>query len=213
MTVRSDRTAEWKRELRAAAAAARGKLPADRREQQSSLVCRHAAEWMAGYGVNTLLAYVPFRSELDTRPLIGSAWAAGCTVLLPRVIQATGMMSLHPVHSWKELVPGAYGILEPAADPADMQVRLHRPELIFAPGLAFDRRGGRLGYGGGYYDRLRASLNAGAPARGRDTLWIGLSFSQQVVEEVPMEDHDACMDLLITEDGVMDFREERRHGI
>ncbi|MEK5448000.1 5-formyltetrahydrofolate cyclo-ligase [Paenibacillus sp. FSL R7-0331] len=213
MTVRSDRTAEWKRELRAAAAAARGKLPEDQREQLSSLVCRHAAEWMAGYGVNTLLAYVPFRSELDTRPLIGSAWAAGCTVLLPRVIQATGMMSLHPVHSWKELVPGAYGILEPAADSAVMQVPLHRPELIFAPGLAFDRRGGRLGYGGGYYDRLRASLETEASGSGRDTLWIGLSFGQQVIEEVPMDDHDACMDLLITEDGVMDFREERRHGI
>ncbi|MBY0014470.1 5-formyltetrahydrofolate cyclo-ligase [Paenibacillus typhae] len=213
MTGQSALTAERKRELRAAAAAARGKLPADQRNALSSLVCRHAAERLAGEEVKTLLAYVPFRSELDTRPLIAGAWAEGCKVLLPRVIQATGMMSLHPVHSWKELVPGAFGILEPAADSADRQERLPRPDVIFVPGLAFDRRGGRLGYGRGYYDRLRATLDTEAAPQGKDPLWIGLAFGRQVVEEVPMDDHDAYMDLLITEEGVMDCRRERQHGI
>ncbi|WP_342564523.1 5-formyltetrahydrofolate cyclo-ligase [Paenibacillus sp. FSL R7-0345] len=213
MTGQSARPADWKRELRAAAAAARSILPEDQRVRLSSLVCRHAAERLAGEDVKTLLAYVPFRSELDSRPLIDGAWAAGCTVLLPRVIQATGMMSLHPVNSWKELAPGAYGILEPAAASADSEGRLPRPDIIFVPGLAFDRRGGRLGYGRGYYDRLRARLDAEAPLQGRDPLWIGLAFGRQIVEEVPMDDHDAYMDMVITEDGVMDCRRERQHGI
>lgn len=212
MTGQSALLAELKRELRAERAAVRSRLPEDQREDLSALVCSHAAEWLAREGAESLLAYVPFRSELDTRPLISGAWAAGIKVLLPRVIQSTGMMTLHPVHSWKELAPGAYGILEPVPVIAGEQERLCSPDVVFVPGLAFDRRGGRLGYGRGYYDRLRASWETELPASKSAPLWIGLAFGLQVVPEVPMDHYDAYMDMLITEDGIMDFRKERPHG-
>ncbi|MNC39982.1 5-formyltetrahydrofolate cyclo-ligase family protein [compost metagenome] len=212
MTGQSALLAELKRELRAERAAVRDKLPADQREALSSLVCGYAAEWLTREGAETLLAYVPFRSELDTRPLIDGAWAAGRKVLLPRVIQSTGKMSLHPVNSWKELAAGAYGILEPVSAPASEPGGLYRPDAVFVPGLAFDRRGGRLGYGRGYYDRLRAAWEAELPASAGAPLWIGLAFGQQLVPEVPMDYHDAYMDMLITEDGIMDFRKESQHG-
>ncbi|WP_310831635.1 5-formyltetrahydrofolate cyclo-ligase [Paenibacillus pedocola] len=212
MTGQSALLAELKRELRAERAAVRDKLPADQREALSTLVCGYAAEWLAREGAEKLLAYVPFRSELDTRPLIDGAWAAGRKVLLPRVIQSTGKMSLHPVNSWKELAAGAYGIQEPISAPACEPGGQCRPDAVFVPGLAFDRRGGRLGYGRGYYDRLRAAWEAELPASAGAPLWIGLAFGQQLVPEVPMDYHDAYMDMLITEDGIMDFRKEKQHG-
>lgn len=206
MTGQSALLAGLKRELRAERAAVRDKLPADQREVLSSRVCRHAAQWLAREEAKTLLAYVPFRSELDTRPLIAGAWTAGIRVLLPRVIPSTGRMSLHPVNSWKELAPGAYGIQEPVSAPVCEQEELYRPDVVFVPGLAFDRRGGRLGYGRGYYDRLRAAWEAELTGPPGAPLWIGLAFGLQVVPEVPMDHHDAYMDMLITEDGLMDLR-------
>lgn len=81
--------------------------------------------------------------------------------------------------------------------------------MVFVPGLAFDSRGGRLGYGRGYYDRLRAAWEAELPETARPPVWAGLAYGLQLVQEVPMDDHDAYMDMLITEDGIIHCRKER----
>jgi 5-formyltetrahydrofolate cyclo-ligase len=154
-----------------------------------------------------MLAYVPFRSELDTRALIAEAWAGGSSVLLPRVIRASGTMSLHQVRSWEELAPGSYGIPEPAAGDAALTEQIIMPDVVFVPGLAFDRTGGRLGYGAGYYDRLRAAWEKQLPAN--PPLWVGLAYGVQLLPEVPMDDHDAYMDMLITEEGIIHCRREK----
>lgn len=208
MTGKSALLAEVKRELRVQRIAARDKLLADQREQLSSLVCRHAWEWMKTVGTASLLAYVPFRSELDTRPLITRAWEEQCEVLLPRVLPGSGAMTLHKVHSWNELAPGAYGILEPTLLTGAQQEPevLPLPTAIFVPGLAFDLRGGRLGYGRGYYDRLRAAWDTNPIVNAKPPIWIGLAYGMQIVPEVPMADHDAFMDLLITENGILHCR-------
>lgn len=196
-----------KRELRANRAAVRDKQSQSQRDLWSSLVCSHAVQWLRQEKAEVLLAYAPFRSELDTRPLIAAAWADGLKVLLPRVIQANGGMSLHAVASWEQFAPGAYGIQEPITGALDAGAI---PDVVFVPGLAFDSRGGRLGYGRGYYDRLRAAWEAVLPVSAKRPVWAGLSYALQLVPEVPMDDHDAYMDMLITEDGIIHCKKERK---
>lgn len=211
----STRLALRKRELRAEQTALRDGLSVEQRDIWSVLVCRQAWTWLTGEGASALLAYAPFRSELDCRPLITEAWAEGYEVLLPRVIRGSGTLSLHSVRSWEDLAPGAYGIPEPitrSSDSADSGVCSIPgiPDAVFVPGLAFDLRGGRLGYGQGYYDRLRAEWEAALPGSAVRPLWVGLAYGVQVVPEVPLEEHDALMDLLITENGIRDCRKGRK---
>lgn len=204
-----------KRELRAGKAALRDGLSVEQRGRLSALVCSHALAWFSQEQADSLLAYAPFRSELDCRPLLTEAWARGHQVLLPRVNRESGALSIHPVRSWDELAPGAYGIPEPVTGTAGPGANAGTaaisalPDAVFVPGLAFDRRGGRLGYGRGYYDRLRAAWEAELSESAARPLWVGLAYSLQLVPEVPLEEHDALMDVLITENGIWDCRKER----
>ncbi|WP_025688074.1 5-formyltetrahydrofolate cyclo-ligase [Paenibacillus zanthoxyli] len=201
------RLAAFKRELRSRAAAVRDGIDPLRRGEWSSLACRHAWKWLEGTGAKSFMFYVPFRSELDTRPLIEWCWAEGCKVILPRVHADSGELSLHRVESWNELAQGAYGIPEAAGtSPAIGEEEF--PAVIFVPGLAFDARGGRLGYGRGYYDRLWARFRASASGTRENTVWVGLAYGAQVLPEVPMDVHDAYMDMLITEEGILNCRKK-----
>lgn len=215
MTGRDVPLAEWKRGLRAQIAALRDGLSFSQRSERSSLVCNYASEWLQQTDNSSLLAYVPFRSELDSRALIAEAWADGREVLLPRVIPGTGMMNIHRVGSWEELSPGAYGIYEPDTSSSVPWTAGENsfPDVVFVPGLAFDLRGGRLGYGQGYYDRLRASWEKDPAYAAKPPLWIGLAYGLQVVPEVPRDAHDALMDMLITENGLFHCREGTIHEV
>lgn len=159
MTSKESVISKAKQQLRTEKTIARNELSSDQRRELSFLVCKHASEWLKTKDIASLMAYVSFRSELDTNVLLTQAWKDQRRVLLPRVILASGAMSVHMVNAWSELEPGAYGIHEPIVSGKDSQeievVTL--PDVVFVPGLAFDLQGGRLGYGRGYYDRLRAS--------------------------------------------------------
>ncbi|WP_340007028.1 5-formyltetrahydrofolate cyclo-ligase [Paenibacillus sp. FSL K6-0276] len=194
-----------KQELRTEKTIARNELSSDQRRELSFLVCKHASEWLETKDIASLMAYMSFRSELDTNALITQAWKDQRRVLLPRVIPASGEMSVHRVNAWSELEPGAYGIHEPIVsgkDSQDIEV-ITLPDVVFVPGLAFDLQGGRLGYGRGYYDRLRASWVKEEYAAGKPSVWIGLAYGMQLVPKVPMDEHDAFMDMLITENGIV----------
>lgn len=201
--------AEAKQAIRRQQTAARDGLSLEERESRASQVCIHAWNFLQIRQADSLMSYVAHRSELDTRPLLMRAWEEHLTVFLPRVLPGDGVMALHRVSSWDELMPGAYGIMEPTGgsdeEPMDSE---SVPAVIFVPGIAFDRRGGRLGYGRGYYDRLRSATESAALARDKAPVWIGLAYGMQLVEEVPMEAHDAYMDYLITEDGIVHCRKE-----
>jgi 5-formyltetrahydrofolate cyclo-ligase len=197
-----------KQELRTDKVSARNELSSDQRREISFLVCKYAWEWLAMEHVTSLMSYVSFRSELDTRPLITQAWKDQLKVFLPRVIPASSELSVHAVNSWSELEPGAYGIHEPIVSGSDTHdpEAVSLPAAVFVPGLAFDLRGGRLGYGRGYYDRLRASWERNEFAALKKPVWIGLAYGMQLVPEVPMDEHDAFMDMLITENGIVHCR-------
>ena len=133
--------------------------------------------------------YASALGEPDTRPLFELLVGAGRDVLLPRCVDG-GCLDFVKVEDWSTLKPGRFGLLEPAG--AVSPESLASVDLFLIPGLAFDRRGARLGRGGGYYDR---SL----PHEAR--VW-GLAFEAQWVGAVPTEEHDRSVDGVLTEAGL-----------
>lgn len=145
-----------------------------------------------------VLAYWPAKNELDTRPLIAELWGRGARVLLPRCRpDQPGVADLAGVACEADLVVGAFSIMEPG--PACAVTSEAAPDVVLVPGVAFDRQGRRLGFGGGYYDRLLALPNL---AR---ALKIGLAHGFQVLDALPSESWDLPVDGLCTEEGLLWF--------
>ena len=141
-----------------------------------------------------LVAYAALPDELPLAPVVARARADGKRTLLPRVTDRFEMV-LSSVDRIEDLEPGRYGVREP---PADAPVELLASDvLVLVPGVAFDRRGGRLGRGGGSWDRSLATR--------RGAIVFGVGFELQVVEAVPQEEHDQPMDALVTEAGIRRF--------
>jgi len=164
------------------------------RAAHSSAIAAALLEHRSYAAARSVLLTAPFRSEWDARTLIEHALASGRHVALPRVDAARRMLELHRVDvPARDLVAGFRGIPEPAAhcptaDPAAL-------EWALVPGLAFDGSGRRLGYGGGYYDRL-------LPLLPRHCWRAAGAFDGQWVAHVPAAPHDARVDLVVTESGV-----------
>ncbi|HUG20645.1 MAG TPA: 5-formyltetrahydrofolate cyclo-ligase [Planctomycetaceae bacterium] len=141
----------------------------------------------------TVLAYVGHRSEVQTLPLIEQRLRDSEPTAVPWC--EDGRLRLFRLESLDDLETGSFGIYEPRRDlrnESSRNVQLSDIDVILVPGIAFDRSGGRLGQGKGYYDKLLQD------ARPRSTL-IGLAFDCQVVDVVPREPHDVPLDLVVTE--------------
>ena len=145
-----------------------------------------SADWLAGSRIG-LFAGLP--GEPDTRPLFEMLLGAGKEAFMPRGL-AGGRMEMARAGGWEELAPGRFDILEPPEHA--VRCSMYSLDLLLIPGVAFDARGGRLGRGGGFYDR---ALAGGEPGPRR----LGVAFAFQVVERVPTADHDRRVDGLLTE--------------
>jgi len=182
---------EAKLVLRRQVLAARDALAADARTAKAAAIAARIAALPSYAGARTVLLTLPFRSEWDTRPLVVSALAEGKAVAMPRVNAARRMLELHAiVDPARDVVAGPQGIPEPRPECA--HVAPLAIEWVLVPGVTFDRAGRRLGYGGGYYDRLLPLLPPGAPR-------IAGAFQIQIVERVPAGPHDIAVDAIVTE--------------
>jgi 5-formyltetrahydrofolate cyclo-ligase len=186
-------TRELKARLRATLLAARRALTADQRRAAAAAATAGVLASAAWRAARVVALYQAYGAELDTAALRAAAHAAGKTIALPRV-DAAGV-SLRIVAADTPLVLSAQGVREPADDRPTLPP--DQPELIVVPGLGFDRRGGRLGHGGGHYDRLLARLPAVC-------LRVGLAYDQQVLDAVPTEPHDLPLHALVTPAGWVD---------
>jgi 5-formyltetrahydrofolate cyclo-ligase len=177
---------------------ARDLLSASERQEKSSFAIQNFWSLPEMKHWSTLFIYVNFRSELETLELIYQCLSQGKRVAVPLVDASTvRMIPLLIKDPEKDLVPGYYGIPEP--DPQkSLRVAPREIDAAVIPGSVFDIQGGRLGYGGGYYDRF---LVNDAPQAKR----IGFAFEMQVVEKVPVEPHDQPLDILITEKRIVNL--------
>ncbi len=131
--------------------------------------------------------YCSMGGEISTRRILEELFREKRAVALPRIEGSD--LRLHRVTSMAQLAPGRFGITEPLADtPA---VSESEPDLLLVPGVAFDRRGHRVGYGKGFYDRLLQHTNAPV---------IALAYGFQLVHHVPEEPHDHPVDYILTPD-------------
>lgn len=146
---------------------------------------------LAGYRGVPLAGYMPIRTEIDPLPAMDEAAAHG-PVGVP-VIEGQGMPLRFALWSPEcAMTDGLFGARIPA------EQEWMTPEILIVPLVAFDREGGRLGYGGGFYDRTLEGLRAQKP-----TLAIGFAYAAQEASDLPLEPTDQTLDMIVTEAGVL----------
>lgn len=149
----------------------------------------------------SVLLYVSFRSEVDTTGFLQPILDLGKTLVVPSVDSRHKLLKLYKINNLSELVPGYMGILEPGIT-EDRGVNLKNIDLVVIPGTGFDLSGNRLGYGGGYYDRL-LSYESRKLAKVEHIPTVALAFEEQIGEEIPAEPHDIKVDIIVTDERVI----------
>lgn len=168
------------------------KAQADKDELSRAICDRFMAlpEYAAA---RTVMFYVDVRTEVRTRQHLPAALAGDKCIVVPYCVD--NVLELFPLENMDELVVGMYKILEPRPElrgAAGKRVDVSELDLAMVPGVAFDRRGARMGHGFGYYDKLLEHVRPDAPL-------IALAFECQLFDEIPTQDHDVFMDKIVTE--------------
>lgn len=150
------------------------------------------SEVLAGHRGVPLAGYAAMRTEIDPRPALELAAGHG-PVALPVIMGPGQPLKFREWQPGCQMTAGEFGAMIPS------EGRWIEPRILVVPLVAFDRNGGRLGYGGGYYDRTLARLRAAGPV-----LAIGFAFAAQEADELPLEPTDQPLDLVVTEQGLLE---------
>ena len=153
----------------------------------------HLSAVLAGHRGVPLAGYMPIRTEIDPLPAMAEAAAHG-PVAVPVIAGASLPLDFSLWEPGCALREGPFAAMVPEVD------RFIEPQILIVPLVAFDRAGGRLGYGGGFYDRTLERLRARRP-----TLAIGFAWAAQEAEALPLEATDQPLDLVVTETEVISF--------
>lgn len=190
-----------KSDMRKSLKAMRDAIPEEDRVAQSKSITQVLQGTEMYQNARFVLCYVSFGSEVDTHELIQQAIRDQKKVYVPKIVSSDNgkHMEFFQCEDIHALQPGSMGILEPEADyakvfPYDIHLSLDRAEecLVIVPGLGFDEHLGRIGYGGGYYDRFLSKC--------RKQFSIGVAYKQQMIENIPMDENDVAVDLVLTSD-------------
>ena len=181
--------------LRAAFKQKRLALSPEERASIDAVIAERVCELPEFENAELIACYLSFGAEVETRGIIERAWQEGKTVALPRCVPVSRRMRWYTIDSLDGLERHAFGMQEPAEDPArEVGLAAHKGALAIVPALAVDMQGYRLGYGGGYYDAFLAEFPGVA---------VGLCREAQVVENLAAlgarERYDIPVDLVITE--------------
>lgn len=182
-----------KEELRRSARRVRDAIEPAAARAAAAQAARHLVALPELAAARRVALFAAVASELDPGPAAAALRARGVELFYPRVVAGERRLEFHPVASEAELVPGAFGIPEPAA--GSPVAAVGSIEVFVVPGLAFDAGGARIGWGRGYYDRTLAVA--------ADRLRIGYCFDCQLVEAVPRARDDLAMHIIVTESGAV----------
>lgn len=173
----------------------RSKIANNDWQERSRRLCAHFAEWLATEKeFKYFFAFTSHRKEPDLRPLF-SDLTRNLTLGLPVVNSKNAAMEFHQYHPGDTLVANAYGILEP--HPLSPMIAPSPQTIIAVPCVALDKRGHRLGYGGGYYDRFLARFT--------HVTKVAVIFDEFVMDELPVESWDLPLSMAITDRGIRRF--------
>lgn len=160
---------------------------------KSKIICDKIQQFPGFQNGHTVMAYLPFRNEVDVTPLFDYLWTRKKRVVIPVCEPKNIVLIPSELRDVAEdLQPGTWGILEPKAD----KLRPIHPQdidCVIVPGVAFDSSCNRLGYGGGYYDRFLPRLK-------EDTLKVAAAFDLQIISSLVPDIYDIPMDAVITEE-------------
>jgi len=165
-------------------------IPQDRLEK-SHRICHHLMELIRNG--ETVMVFTSKEKEVNTEPLIHSLFEQGNPVVVPIIEKEEISLRLSYLRDFSALVPSTFGVPEPIGSEIPAEAR--DIGTIILPMLGFDRKGGRIGYGAGYYDRF---LSKNGKMRK-----IGVAFACQEVDSLPVDENDMPMDYIITEDGIV----------
>lgn len=180
----------------------RGKKEAmvpDERLEKSHRICRHLMEIIRSG--ETVMVFTSKEKEVNTKPLIRSLFGRGNPVVVPIIVKEDFSLRLSYLRDLSVLIPSTFGVPEPIG--SEIPAAAADIGTIILPMLGFDRAGGRIGYGAGYYDRF-LSKNPGMRK-------IGVAFACQEVGRLPVDENDIRMDVIITEDGIV-YPDGGAHG-
>ncbi len=186
-----------KKRLREKLLKRRDSIPPEQKALQETSIEKRLFELDNFKKANSILMYVSFRSEVDTRKFLDDIHKMGKRLILPLVDARHKILKLYEVKDNSELAPGYMGIPEPDVR-ENRRVTIKDIDLVVIPGTGFDIQGNRLGYGGGYYDRL-LSYESKQLAEVKHIPTVALAFEEQIGEEIPAEPHDIQVDMIITD--------------
>jgi len=184
-----------KAELRSTSLQRRDEMPAAARAAAAEAIAVRPLPVALPAGA-VVSGFSPIRSEINPMPLLRRFAAAGARLALPTIVKRGDPLRFRAFAFGEELDRGQWGIREPKPGAPELD-----PDVLIVPLAAFDRRGNRIGYGAGYYDRTLHALRARKPVTA-----IGLAFALQEAAKIPALPHDARLDLVLTEREVIDCR-------
>ena len=157
-------------------------------DQKSKIICESLLQEPSIMEGKTIAMTISIFPEVNTHHIISKLWSMDKCVVVPKCNHKTKQMQFYQITNFDELVPAPMGLYEPN-HLITTHVENKYIDVCIVPGIVFDQRGYRIGYGGGYYDRFLPSFNGKI---------ISIAFDEQLVKEVPYEKHDIPIDLLIT---------------
>jgi len=161
------------------------------RQKKSTIICRHLMTIIGDH--ETVMAYTSKEKEVNTVPIITALLARSNPVIVPIIVKEDVSLRLSYLRDMAALVPSTFGVPEPIG--SEIPARGDEVDTILLPMLGFDRTGGRIGYGAGYYDRFLERY----PGLRK----IGIAFACQEIDALPLDPTDVRMDHIITEEGIV----------
>jgi 5-formyltetrahydrofolate cyclo-ligase len=180
---------ETKKQARTAATAIRKIAHASQSETAPMQLGSHAFPLQPTATSKIISGFFPYQSEIDTRPLLGKLAGEGWTTCLPIVLGDGLPLEFRRWAPGAPTIKGVWGIPRPPE-----VAEIVEPDVLIIPLLSFDRKGFRLGYGGGFYDRTLEKLRSR-----KDIIAIGVGYAAQEVAQVPIGEHDQALNYIMTE--------------
>jgi 5-formyltetrahydrofolate cyclo-ligase len=172
-------------------------MPSEQRSEKSHKACSYLISMPQFQNASTIMMYLSLPYEADTSEAILHAWQSGKIVAVPKISWEHRHMIPVQINSLETGISvGALGLRNPIAG---VPVPFEEIDLVVTPALGFDKKGNRLGRGGSYYDRFFANTELKA-------VRCGFAFTEQVLDSIPVTDHDQPVDSLVTDEGIIYFR-------